>query len=1298
MSVRKFWISGLSVVMLASCFADGPTLKATPEGGGSGGMGADVVDGGEPPGVAGMPEPMIPACAAPIDTSEYLPARDSVITAEAAPTERQVLVSELFSRFNAYCGACHAVSDQGGLKVVSPSDFLAKIDEKVLERMRESDPTKQMPPPPDIPWSERSAGDPIVALASDIELWIGKGKPAGGFYVPLDAAEQQQTYSMSRELGEGLTNIGNCLPNRALFASEQPKMLELDELFQGLEAVPFDEEHPALPEELIGLPKTLAETDLFTLDSELLARYGVVAFAPGYPLWSDSAGKLRHVRVPYGETIRFDSERQEFEIPPNTRFYKTFLKEVIDSTGQKRFRKIETRIIVSRPDIVHPDGTHEPTALFGAYKWDDTETRAELVGAGGVGGPFRNGRPFGDLVFPYVTDEVQAQEIRAQFAGDEYYNEELKFDTAGIRRHYGIPSSQRCIECHMGSSSFVLGFTPLQILRRECSKDAPEICAKGGVIEPTGADELTQLQRLIDVGLVSGIESPDEVVLLEDSQGDRKPRNEQELLAQGYMLGNCAHCHNPIGFPSVTAPDIKDLLDFLPRPDGGGIFQFPLDRMSPRVKRDPSGKTPIPYITPSLRDLLPFEWPIKPYSVKFVESQMNIGTEKQPKLVYTYEHQAAPWRSLIFRNTHTPYTYSDDFAIFPHMPLNTPGYDCRASQLLGDWMVSIPAVRKRLELDENYVPIDSSKGTLQPDSSSSPNLNVDREPQPYVEVKPDEKGYADAIKKAASRLEQWRASYVRSKCVDTSDIIAPTVKPGVSDTPFDVDGTGNVDRVSVDWVVTDFHDRDGDGQLSADLYDADGVPDHPHWVATDLTEVRGDWVPRNTKWSAFLIENKTPPPPSNAQALDVGAARAWDAVFLRKELTRLKVTPEIRTFLETPFPLTLWLPKPECTYEGVPKVQDFTEPQRLQWLDALGRRPGYQKLVGDVWLPSAPPSDAPVFAPTPGAIVFDMICRNCHGREADSRGPLAKTIQDMTGGVGRVANFRNGLFGPVDNAGQNRQRVFGSEALLKLFPLDKNPAGTPATWPGDWPGTPDDWGARYMAWMGLGGTEVKLPAAALDLVGRSDVAGIERIISTSKDANMLSAAVTACAMVLGYPYTHPTVAKTEHRFNTSFSDNVKFPVKGSSLLDTIGDAELWLTLCSLDNPPPVRAIANGTGTDTGTFFELYHPLSYPQGADVGNHRHEIVQHEQHPSAIPANLFPFCHVKAGANTPKPVCPDNLVPLVKWSADTMPTDQVKPWLLRGAANAGLAVFVFLDLLSRDPVKHKLIRYDECELIGK
>ena len=44
------------------------------------------------------------------------------------------------------------------------------------------------------------------------------------------------------------------------------------------------------------------------------------------------------------------------------------------------------------------------------------------------------------------------------------------------------------------------------------------------------------------------------------------------------MVGNCAHCHNPRGFPSIKQPSLEDVLIFLPGPGpNDGIFQFPLE-------------------------------------------------------------------------------------------------------------------------------------------------------------------------------------------------------------------------------------------------------------------------------------------------------------------------------------------------------------------------------------------------------------------------------------------------------------------------------------------------------------------------------------------------------------------------------------------------------------------------------------------------------------------------------------------------------------------------------------------------
>ena len=236
------------------------------------------------------------------------------------------------------------------------------------------------------------------------------------------------TYLLNAEIARRLTNLGDCVPEREVVGSSGPAMDDLDTRFAALEI----------------LPDSLNETDLTSLDGETLARQGVVAFAPAYPLWADNAAKIRHIRVPRGQSVRFDKQQQTFSIPANTRFYKTFLKKVVDRDGNTSYRKMETRLIVSRPDVEKPDGTAEVTALFGTYVWNEEETEARLLKD-----PLRSGQPFRDRVLTYATHEPKVEEVRATMPRNLSYT--LENSHPGLIRRYAIPSSQRCIDCHMGS-------------------------------------------------------------------------------------------------------------------------------------------------------------------------------------------------------------------------------------------------------------------------------------------------------------------------------------------------------------------------------------------------------------------------------------------------------------------------------------------------------------------------------------------------------------------------------------------------------------------------------------------------------------------------------------------------------------------------------------------------------------------------------------------------------------------------------------------------------------------------------
>ncbi len=392
---------------------------------------------------------------------------------------------------------------------------------------------------------------------------------------------------------------------------------------------------------------------------------------------------------------------------------------------------------------------------------------------------------------------------------------------------HAIPGSPRCIQCHMGSpsQSFVLGFTPRQINRR------PQ--GVGGTLEATGPDELTQLQRFIDAGIVTGIDSPDDDVLpLEGSQGSRVPRNDYELVAQGYMLGNCAHCHNPRGFPTIQNPVLANVLDFLPGPNSG-IFQFPLERYSPRIGRGLSGSTPIPYITPSLVDLPRLD----PASNAPAADVFELGSSASGVNWVIY----APWRSIIYRNVESAFAYTDDLALYPHMPMNTPGYDIRARQILSDWMVSIPAARKHPELVEygyqTLTPLEPINAPVEQVGGSYVPV-VDWTPQPYAEVPAGAPQYANAVADANARLQILHTGVNPALPILPGGVVYSryadpmTARPTTSSIRRPCRSTPSVNPIPTN-------------NSPSAAFSPYPLPEHAHWVITDLTDPPGPWGPAN---------------------------------------------------------------------------------------------------------------------------------------------------------------------------------------------------------------------------------------------------------------------------------------------------------------------------------------------------------------------------------------------------------------------------------------------------------------------
>jgi mono/diheme cytochrome c family protein len=1296
------WLA-LSVTLGSACDANAPGdhLFGTDSNGAlPGAADAGSQAGADDDEDAGPPTSLARVECLTAKSSEPIPAREVAMKVDStASSVPGVTTSDLFGKFVDFCGGCHTQGRNQGNFDVTLTSFAKQVNAESLMRIRSDDPMVGMPQP-FMPFSKRAASDPLVKFASMLEQWIHAGNPDIFFPTTASAGDAGAApgsaagpFLLTRNVGMQMTNLGNCVPSAGMmttaFSADAAK--QLDGKFQ-------------LMQKFGDLPKKLSETDLISLDSAELAQHGVVAFAPGYPLWSDSAKKLRYVRVPVGDSIRFDEDKQTFDIPSNTRFYKTFLKQVTDLDGNVRYRKIETRLILSRTDTVDNQGVPQPNALFATYKWNESETEAILNDQ-----PYSSDNTgFADDVFTYVVDERLEDKLLRQNLG------EADLLAQGARRTYAIPGSDRCMHCHMGQPGFVLGFLPLQILRRATGV--------GGMVESTGPDELNQFDRLLQYGVISGTDSGSKVTVLENSQGSRKPRNDHELRAQGYMLGNCAHCHNPRGFPSRREPVLANVLKFLPSADDGGIFQFPLDRMSPRIRRGKNNDIQLPYITPSLFDHpdvvnwtktsdMGKKWIIDPQvdgaTVESFKDRAKSALKGLPlfideagktqtsggDVVDAYglgRPLLAPWRSLIYRNVDSPVTYEDSAAIYPHMPMDTSGYDCRARQLLGSWMASIPAQRM----------LASGK----PDQTQVPAAFADYLElinglaQPYVEIKPGAENYAAFASEAQARLARFQAGERYSDCPSPSlDIVAPEVASGQKITPLP--------------QKTYLH-----AELGAEKSDYYALfsPARPHYAKTDLHD-RPIWSQRRPDWYEILAEKAFDKERDDAGgSVAKGSAQAIAAVNSRK------LSAAFKEFALTPVPFGLWQTKPECSAKLAAQPTVSAVP-RAGWMDVV----------------KADPS-APVYMISRGEQVFNTVCSKCHGPEATGASALANTMADLTGGQTRVANLRDGLFGPVKSPGGNRAPVFAMAAGHADPTCGTEPSADRCS-----NLTAEDWVARYVAWMGLGGTKAAIPSTVLSQIGSATVLGQSRftnfaaVTDAKQAANMLGVAKEACRQFakpiafdpsLGLQV--PAAVGKQPDFGNS--------LEGRGLIPRNGDLELWRSVCQFQNAAFVTGVSyiksgvdpysvgqvslpSGQEQQSGEpalFALALYPISGPVGGSNG---------AQSNGLTPENSWPWClygsppvadqtSYQAKFGHGFPMCPSSGPDSVllanhsdpspdpqkvfgvadgdpKFPPSVRAEDAVAEWAARGAANAGIAVYYWLDALARGQVK-PTPGFDHCE----
>jgi hypothetical protein len=265
--------------------------------------------------------------------------------------------------------------------------------------------------------------------------------------------------------------------------------------------------------------------------------------------------------------------------------------------------------------------------------------------------------------------------------------------------------------------------------------------------------------------------------------------------------------------------------------------------------------------------------------------------------------------------------------------------------------------------------------------------------------------------------------------------------------------------------------------------------------------------------------------------------------------------------------------------------------------------------------------------------------------------------------------------------------------------------------------------ARYMAWMALGGTEKHLPQDVLAQVSLAPVLGQVRAhIATQGTPDMLKLGLDLCGQIATSTGALNSMPLAE------FAASGRYPwSKYSGLVDRNGDAEMWLKLCTLNNRPIVRVptLPEGSwkaGTTVASLkvsgFKLYWGTG-PAGESWYGANAVMDQHGNVATGITAdNLFPLCIEKptaAGERTIAdqaiaaspvnghviPYCPDGFVTdahMLAWESGNPPNFMDgRKWAARGAINAALAVFVYLDQIERDPSKRKPL-FNQCNLLPK
>ena len=230
-------------------------------------------------------------------------------------------------------------------------------------------------------------------------------------------------------------------------------------------------------------PRKLSETGLFTSVAEHRMHPGAIPYDVIAPLWSDGAAKSRFLVMPPGEEAVKFNESASWEFPDGTVTVKSFAIQTDDGNPNSS-KWIETRLMLRQ----------QGEWAGYSYAWNNDQTEATLVAAGGADRTLRVRKPDGDL--------------REQI--------------------WRYPSRTECMVCHSRAAKFVLGLSTLQLNK---NVDYGDVTAN-------------QIDVLKEFELVSTSKQTSELKRLADPYDEDEPL---ETRARSYLHANCAQCHIQAG-------------------------------------------------------------------------------------------------------------------------------------------------------------------------------------------------------------------------------------------------------------------------------------------------------------------------------------------------------------------------------------------------------------------------------------------------------------------------------------------------------------------------------------------------------------------------------------------------------------------------------------------------------------------------------------------------------------------------------------------------------------------------------